>query len=220
MISSSALRIFLICVSLFLFTIEINAQSTHELTSENRNCFYVRTIINQPNIGYTHKLNSVWGLSFEAGYQFCLLNEIHYTGAPGAFDMWFRNLGYQGFNVGLGPEFKLSQKWKLNPMLGYANLFAPKVIYDPGQFAGEDSKYDVYSQQVNEISLKIILYKNFRKAPIQFYIGQGVKFQIYYNAYSIYGYVHQERPSDRTETGLNTIFNLLIIGLKFNFIQF
>jgi hypothetical protein len=197
----------------------INAQSNHDLTPENRNCFYVRTIINQPNIGYTHKLNSVWGLSFEAGYQFCLLNEIHYTGAPMAIDKWFRNLGYQGFNVGLGPELKLSQRWKLNPILGYANLFAPKVFYDPGDFAGEDTKFSVYSQKVNEISFKIIFLKSFRKAPIQFYVGQGMKFQFYYNAYSIEGYGHIELPSNRIETGLNTIYNFLIVGFKFKFIQ-
>ena len=153
----SAFRIIFKCVSLFLFPIIINAQSNHDLTPEKRNCFYVKTIINQPNIGYTYNFNSIWGLSFETGYQFCLLDEIHYTGSP--FDMWFRNLGYQGFNVGLGPEFKISQRWKLNTKFGYANLFAPKVFDDPGQFQGEDTQISVYSQKVNEISFKIIFLK-------------------------------------------------------------
>jgi hypothetical protein len=169
----------------FLFS-QIN-----EEISQKKNQFYVRSIINQINVGYLHSIIPAVSFSFECGYQFRYLSEFRYTGAIIPF-----NLVYQ-------------------------NLNAKKIIKDPGgSDDAPDTDYSEYSQRISEIIVQILFYKQNPDIPIQFYFGLGIRFQHLYNDYSMEGTVDHKEPSDRKEDYTITYYPMIIVGLKFQFAWF
>jgi hypothetical protein len=196
------------------------SQINDEIT-EKKNQFYVRTIINQINVGYLHSIGPAVSFSFEAGWQFNYIANFHYTGSPFPFKLIYKNLDYSGLSLRFSPVFKISELWTISPLIGYQDLYAKKIIYDPGNFAGvSDAEYAEYSQRISEIIFQILFYKQDPDIPIQFYFGPGIRFQHLYNAYSIEGTVDHKVPSDRKENHTITYFPTIIVGIKFLFAWF
>lgn len=51
--------------------------------------------------------------------------------------------------------------------VGYQNLYAGKIIYDPGTFGGvSDASYSEYSQKIDELIAQVILYKEDLDIPM------------------------------------------------------
>jgi len=189
------------------------------------NQFYFRTIFCQLNIGYNRLITNKTSLSFEMGYQFNVTGNLYNGGGPfwTPYNYLANNLSYSGYSIRISPNFSLGKKWTIGPLVGYQSLFASKVTYDPGHFAGEDKKYDVYSKKIDEIIIQLIFYKKFEKPFVQFYAGIGTRFQHIKKVYSVEGY-HSSGlhliPSNRVDEYWVTIFPTFTIGLKFIFLKF
>ena len=186
-----------------------------------KNLFYVKSIINQLNVGYCRSIIPAISLSFECGYQFSYLNDLHYTGSVFPLQYIYRNLAYSGVSVRLSPNFKISELWTISPLIGYQDLYAKKIIDDPGSFAGDsDASYSEYSQRIDEMIAQMLFFKQIQDIPIQYYFGIGIRFQHLHNSYSVEGSVDHKEPSDRKEKSTIITFPSIIIGLKFLFVWF
>ena len=189
--------------------------------AEKKNQFYVKTIINQINVGYSRSIIPSISLSVEAGYQFSYLSEWHYKGTVIPLELVYKNLAYSGYSFRFSPNFHVDKNWSISPLVGYQNLYANKIIYDPGNFGGvSNAVYDEYSQRIHEIITQILFYQQIPDIPMQFYFGLGMRFQHLYNDYSIEGTVDYKKPSDRNEDYSITYFPSIIIGLKITFVWF
>jgi hypothetical protein len=209
------LIVIVFCQDTFLFS-----QMETEIAGK-KNQFFVKSIVNQINVGYTRSLIPAISLSFEGGYQLRYLSDLHYKGSIFPVELLYRNLAYSGLSVRFSPNFNLNAYWTISPLVGYQNLYTRKIIFDPGASgSGSDDDYSEYSQRVHEIIAQVLIYKQDPDIPIQFYFGLGMRFQHLYNAYSIDGTVHHKTPSDRKEDHTITYFPSIIIGLKFIFVWF
>jgi len=206
---------------LFLSQANVLFSQINDDVAAKKNQFYVRTIINQINVGYLHSIIPAVSLSLEAGWQFNYISNFHYTGSPLPFKLIYKNLDYSGLSLRLNPNFNISEFWILSPLIGYQDLYAKKIIYDPGNFGGvSDASYAEYSQRISEIIVQLLIYEQDPDIPIQFYVGPGIRFQHLYNAYSIEGTVDHKVPSDRKEDHTVTYFPCIIVGIKFLFAWF
>jgi len=198
----------------------LSAQIDSEIEGK-KNLFYVKSIINQINVGYQRSIIPAISLSFECGYQFRYLSDFHYKGSPFPIEMVYKNLGYSGISLRFSPDFHYAKNWTISPLIGYQNLFARKIIDDPGSFGGSsDASYSEYSQRVNEIIGQLLFYKQFEDIPVQFYFGLGIRFQHLTNYYTVEGRANQPIPSNRVDDYKITHFPSFIIGLKFIFVWF
>jgi hypothetical protein len=211
----------------FLFIFSINSILANDKNDSLKkpNQLYFRTIFCQLNIGYNRLITNTTSLSFEVGYQFNVTGNLYFGGGPfwGPYFYLANNLSFSGYSIRISPNFSLGKNFIIGPLVGYQSLFASKVTYDPGHFAGEDKEYDVYSQKINEIIAQLIFYIKLKKPFMQFYFGIGTRFQNLRKEYSIEGYnssgLHLV-PSDRIDDYRVTIFPTFTIGLKFIFLKF
>jgi hypothetical protein len=99
------------------------AQIDEEI-AEKKNQFYVKSIINQINVGYLHSIIPAVSFSFECGYQICYLSDMHYKGSIFPVELVYKNLAYSGLSLRFSPNFNVSESWTISPLVGYQNLYA------------------------------------------------------------------------------------------------
>jgi hypothetical protein len=219
-ISKNKLIVLQFSFLLFFLPQIIFAQIDSEISTK-KNIFYVKSIVNQINFGYTRSILPLLSISFEGGYQIRYLTEWEYTGRIIPIEYIYKNLNYSGFTLRLCPNLNFAENWHFSSLVGAQNLFAKKIVYNPGASGGiSDAQYKEYSQRIREVIIQLIFSHQLSDIPIQFYFGVGFRFQHLYNVYFIEGTADRKQFSDRKEDYSVTNYPSFIIGLKFIFAWF
>jgi hypothetical protein len=207
----------LLLLLLFHLATASGQESAAPVTKKNQ--LYVRTMINQINLGYDRAVSSRVSLSLEGGYQVNYLNGWTYTGNFMHFYLLYRNLAYYGWSIRFSPKIRIGKNWAVGPLAGYQDLTCNNVTYDPGHFAGEDDTYQEYQQTIKEMIVQAIFYRRLNQT-VQFYLGLGARFQHIFDTYKIEGNTRHTYPSNRKDDYNTIYFPQIIVGFEFSFARF
>lgn len=203
----------------------IDTYTSHKAEKNGRikpNNIFLKVFINEIGLGYERTIDPAVNISIEAGYRFNYLDSWENEGSAIPVEYLYRFLAFQGFTFRLDLKCKVSRRSYLSPVFGYQRLYCPKVIWNPGGFAGtDDEEYKVWSQHNDEYVIQLIHYISlgYFPYPVQFFYGVGLKICTMSEQYSIDGYPNYKKPSDKhvNDAGLQP---LITFGLNIKLVSF
>lgn len=202
---------------------EYQYQLTHKKKKERPDNIFLKVFVDELCLGYERKLSPVINISLEAGYRQNYINSWHYTGEPLPVEYYYRFLCFNGFTLRAGFDYKISRRSYVGCRIGYQQLYCPKVIWDPGNFGGDDdSEYDVWKEQNNELVLQLIQSIDLGQGsrPVQFFYGIGLKTCYITEYYSYSGSSsYNPYPSDYV-VHVRRIQPLITFGLRIRLVSF
>jgi|WetSurMetagenome_2_1015567.scaffolds.fasta_scaffold64131_1 hypothetical protein len=114
----------LLLLLLFLLATASGQENAAPVTKKNQ--LYVRTMINQINLGYDRTISRRFSLSLEGGYQINYLNGWQNRGNIMPFYLLYRNLAYYGWSIRFSPKIRIGKSWAIGPLAGY--IFRPLTL--------------------------------------------------------------------------------------------
>ena len=191
-------------------------QKSERKSKPKSNSIFVKLLINEACLGYERKISRDMDISIEAGYRQNFLNSWHYESAPLPVEYFYRFLCFRGFTFRFDIKYKITRRSSIDWVFGYQRLSCPKIIWDPGAYAGtDDEEYAVWKQRNDEVVLQLIHTINIggSTSPVKFFYGLGFKICSMTETYSIEGNPYNQKPSDKVvdETKIQPLFTF---GLK------
>ena len=211
-----------------------------EKVQERRVTIYLKSSLNEPNLGIQTRIGKKLGAAVEGGYAYRFSSSAHFPyysilWPPGLVQFRYAFSGWKAralFNI----------HWKKGRVLSTGvqlrDVSARRIINDEGFFGGSNtSPYSEYSQQTrdaalmveyrfrhlvnipafNQLNPRLIedFFPKIGRSWVEFFVGLQVRYQEIDRQFFVGGAYNNQVPSNRSES-FNRILPAMTYGLKIN----